>query len=417
MSTQLFMLDLPGTDLPSRWSSGNDDAKLNGSSSGWEPYALRAARGNGVNILSASTVTGPTNGVEVVLTGIATHWISPPLDADVTISGSITFNLWAYESNMNANTAIDCVIDKIDGATGAVTQIIKTTRTTELGTSSTVQNWSATPGAGVACKKGDRIRVRVFGDDGTAMASGYTFTFAYDGTSAGVNGDSYVTFTETFGLITTDPTGTTLYPTDTASDIDPGAAIERYLSLARGAGVANDVTNSVAGWTAPIQITDTAGGTVVEWYSKPLNAFTLGGAVLVNGRWSQTSATNLAWRCEIAVVDSDGTNPVVWAVNSRHASIPTSEAAGQFYLSGDDYSVAAGKRLRVRFYIDDPSDAAMSASQTPVFYYAGTSGGASGDTYLILTQTITEVTITTAQLAGALNPASLDLQLTDYPGG
>jgi len=391
MSTQCFIrASFATAAVPHKWSSGNNDAKLNGSTSGWNNLFMDTGRGAGIVALITSTVTGPTAGIEVATAGgLPRHFISPPLDADVTIAGTITFNLWALESSMSANVAINCVIDKIDGATGAFTQIVKTARTIELGTAAAAENFTATP-TSTACKKGDRLRVRVFGDDAGTMASGFTFSFDTDAASAGVDGDSYVTFTETFGFIITDPTGSQLFPTDTASDVAT-AAVDREAWTSRGAGVQNDVTNTAAGWTAPIQVTDTAGGTVVDWWTKQLTAFTLGGAVLVNARLLESaSAANASWRCEIVVTDSDGSNPVVWAVNAFLSELSMTEAADQMYLSGDDVSVAAGQRLRLRFLLDDPADVPMAAGQTVTLFYAGTTGGASGDTYLTFTQTLTE---------------------------
>ena len=64
-----------------------------------------------------------TNGIEYVPGGISgppAEWITMPLDADVTISGTITLNLWAKETATQANAAINAVIDKIDGATGTI---------------------------------------------------------------------------------------------------------------------------------------------------------------------------------------------------------------------------------------------------------------------------------------------------------
>jgi hypothetical protein len=580
MATQVFITNFTNAGAARHWSSGNNDAKLNGSTSGWADRSLQLARHSiGPSTLTTSTVAGPTAGLEMVET-YPVFWVSPPLDADVTIAGSITFNLWAGESSMSANVAINAIIEKIDGATGAFTTIHKTVRTAELGTTRAAANFAETP-TSTACKKGDRLRIRVFGDDAGTMASGYTFNFSHSGGTAGGDGDSYVTFTETIGFITTDPTGTTLYPTDTASgaggvasllsaftgadeiplseggvwavldsskeDLDrvsnqvaPSSAatagsyhsssigpdVEAYVTIAayagnsnagvavrvqggggaatwdgylatgnstlwmttlwrvtdgvltqianygglspsdgdkigisahgseislwrmangastwtllrsvidttyanagnvalytetsgawrlddlyasavagtfslereawtsRGASVQTDVTNTTSGWTPRLQTTDTAGGIVVDWLTKPLEAVTLAGAVLVNARWLESNvAGDLAWACEIAICNGDGLSPVVWALNSFPAEMTASEVAYQFYLSGDDTSVTQGQRLRIRFFLDDPTYFPMVSPYTGTLYYAGTSGGASGDTYLTFTQTLTE---------------------------
>ena len=593
MATKLYLR----TGL-SEWSSGNNDARLDTVAAAWINQPLSLTAGSSAISNTISTVTGPTNGLENPSGSLGRAFISQPLDADVTISGSVTWNIWASESNMSANVAINGRLEVIDGATGTITLIDQTARTTELGFSgsNTVQNFSETPAAGVACKRGDRLRVRIYGDDSAAatMATGYTFSYSLDGGTAAADGDTWLQLTENLTFVS-EPAGTTVYPTDTASavsvtqsvagllssftgsdenplseggnwaDLNPansgelkrasnqatiataatigaaywtpadfgpdveayvtvvtaptvsdsvqilarvqsaggsnthdgyavrvsatdtrivtvtngtngapllqvtrtpangdkigirchgdrvsawvqpsggswanlgtvidstypaagkvavhsagtspvfddvyagtaydtftggsaGAAItEREAWTSRGAGVQTDVRNTAAGYTAPLQITDTAGGTVVDWFTRQLTAFTLGGAVRVNARALESAtAANASIRCEIARVDSDGTSPTVWGAMTFGTEMTASEAAQSFLVSGDDLAVTDGQRLRIRFYIDDAgigTGGAMAASQTVTLYYAGTSGGASGDTYLTFTQTLTE---------------------------
>jgi hypothetical protein len=154
--------------------------------------------------------------------------------------------------------------------------------------------------------------------------------------------------------------------------------------------VATAVVNNVAGWTAPIQVTDTAGGTVVDWFTRPLAAFTLGGAVRVNVRTRRTTGSGAnAIRCEVARVAGDGTGPTVWGATSHTVPASVSETAKSFLVSGDDLAITAGQRLRIRFYIDDQEDVAMGASTVVTVYYAG-AAAATGDTFLTFTQTLTE---------------------------
>lgn len=388
MATQLFF-----RPLDSDWSSGTNDAKLDGTTIGWVNQTLSLVRGDGLNTVTYATVDGPTSGVDQPTgTSAARAWISDPLDADVTIAGSITWNLWAIESNMSANAAINGILEQIDGATGALTEIDRTARTTELGTTVAVQNFAETPAAGVACKRGDRLRVRVFIDDAGTMNTGFTCTFDYDAAGAGVDGDSYLTLTEDLTFVS-EPAGSTVYLTDTASDVST-ASVDREAWTSRGAGVQNDVTNTAAGWTSPIQVTDTAGGTVVDWFTKQLSSLTLGGGVRCNIRARESNGSaNASVRVEVAVVDADGTNPVVWGATTNWGGTelsPTAEEVRSFLVSGDDLAVSGGQRLRIRLYADDSSSAAMGTGFTVTTYYAGTSGAASGDTYLTFSGTLTE---------------------------
>jgi hypothetical protein len=159
----------------------------------------------------------------------------------------------------------------------------------------------------------------------------------------------------------------------------------------RGSGVQTDVTNTTTGPTNPLLITDTAGTQYVEWYTRRLNAFTLSGVVLVNERCKQANvdASNAATRVEIARCNSDGSSATVWGTNQDWTETTTSETAHIFYVSGDDLAVSDGQRLRLRLYIDDATFT-MVANETITNYYAGTSGGASGDTFFTFEQTLTE---------------------------
>jgi hypothetical protein len=128
---------------------------------------------------------------------------------------------------------------------------------------------------------------------------------------------------------------------------------------------------------------------VVDWFTKPLTAFTLSSAVLLNIRGTINSPSNASWRFEIARVANDGSSPTVWGANSIINSPIGSEAAQQFYISGDDLAITAGQRLRLRAYIA-PNQDVMVTGKILTLFYAGTSGGASGDTYLIFGETLTE---------------------------
>jgi hypothetical protein len=131
---------------------------------------------------------------------------------------------------MNDNTAINFVVDKIDGATGAVTQIAKSGRTLELAvTTAAVNNFTVTP-TSTACKRGDRLRVRPFIDDAAASMIVGTSTFSYNGPTALAAGDSFVTFTED---LTFEDAGTPIgwiRQTDATVEITfgDGAGVQKY---------------------------------------------------------------------------------------------------------------------------------------------------------------------------------------------
>lgn len=403
MATKVFLRDIETGGRNT--GRGTNSANLAGTNVGWSVKLANTTQGStvGGDTATRATVTGATAGIEmnVPLNGPSgsVEWITPPLAAAVTISGSITFNLWMAESGMNANAASNCVIDKIAATDQTITQIIKTTRTTEMGSTvppTTAENFAQTPGAGVACNRGDRLRFRLFADDAGTMASGFTITAYFNG-GAAARGDTFCSFTESL-TFESDPAGSVIYFTDTAAGIDPGSAIEKEAWTSRGSGVTTAVTNMQAGWVAPIQYTDTAGGTVLEWYTRPLTAFTLSGMIGLNLRAKVQTSSSGQNRAEIAICNTNGTGATVWGVSLFQSSpnpiLLTTELAAGVYVGGDDTAVTDGQRIRVRIYIDDENAFAMTGSQTATFYYAGTSGGASGDSFMTLPQTVTEFVTT-----------------------
>jgi hypothetical protein len=93
------------------------------------------------------------------------------------------------------------------------------------------------------------------------------------------------------------------------------------------------------------------------------------------------------------VVDNDGTNPVAWAYANKGDENSTTQVAKSFVAAGDDQSISAGQRLRIRLFITDcaqGSSGLMNGGGSATTYYAGTTGGASGDTFLTFTDTLTE---------------------------
>ncbi len=398
MATQLFLrADSYETHL------GDNPTNLAGSAVGWAGRVLLAARGSGVSVFTASTVTGPTNGIEVASGGDPGSFLTPPLAADVTISGAVTGNIWASESNMSANVAINFVVDKVASVDGAITQIVKSANTAEVAvTTRAANNFTATPGAGVACKRGDRLRVRVFGDDAGTMATGFTFNMGFSGATAGADGDTYVSFTETFSF-EANPTGTVVYLTDTASDANPGSAVEKEAWTSRGSGSTNSITNTAAGWTAPIQVTNTAGGTVIEWYTKKLAAFTLGGICKFNIRALESSSSaDASLKAEVAVTASDGSSPTVLGVAciapalTGGGELATSDTAYTANVAVADTAITDQQRLRLRVFVDDLSYTPLVTGHTVTVTYSGTSAAAAGDTYVTLPQSISEYVASSA---------------------
>lgn len=534
---------------------GTNTAKANGSASGWDPKALLTAADSSMSTSTVSTVAGPTSGLEMIDGSLPIEWLSEPFAADVTISGTITLNVWMSENNMSANVGAQVIIERLDSIGAIVSTIANTESGVELPvTTRSAQNWTVTA-TSTNMLRGDRVRVRVLGNDVGTMASGFNFNFSYGGPTAAADGDSWVQFNENITFETADPTGSTLYlTTASASSLTSASIIKRKAALSRGAAAAKLYTESATGWITPIPISGgpiysnnsgsgeaLEGGTggsgetsqqlaqrvkiwdsvnvstvvlrlnrtgtvldnveldivsslggsvlgtslpvvgssistsaadvsftfasavslsagdyylvlrrtgardatnyinwfrfsssadfypdgeawrrnsltwtssssptiadflfkipaaanVIEWYSEPLDAFTLGGKAMFKVRASQSSsAANTSLRAEIAVCDGDGSGAVVWGVAGNkpgagtYGEITTNPQT--IYVSGDDTAVAQGKRLRFKLYIDDPADSASVAGHMIELEYNGPTASTTGDTYIILPQTVTE---------------------------
>lgn len=394
MATQLFFRE-DSVDLGCR---GESDALRAGGASGWYFGSLLTTRGASATTRTRNTVTGPTNGIEYPGGGGGTpgEYVSPPLDQAVTISGTITLNLWASENNMSANVAINCLIQRLNSQLQVVSTIATTARTTEVAvTTPGVNNFTVAP-TSTNMQKGDRIRVVVFADDAGTMATGFTTSFVRSGPTAGVSGDSYVTFTETFGFLTTAPTGTQIWATETASDVTIGGT-ELVMWSPPGSNSVQATTNTRAGHAAKAQCTLTAGGALVDWYTPKLNAFTLSDLIIATIHAWNPGANNALVGVEIAVCNSDGSSPVVYGYGTIEGSgegeLGTGEAAYTCRIAGVDTAVADQQRLRIRVYLDDTA-LAQTSGGTVIFGY-GSQSGASGDFNVILTQNVTEFVPTT----------------------
>lgn len=335
--------------------------------------------------------------------GSPLEFISGPLAAAVTISGTVTFNLWTDESNMNANAGPQVVIDRLDNTGSIISTVINSESGVESGTAFAVTNWTGSP-TSTSFAKGDRIRIRYAANDaGGTIGAGFSWRVNQNGPTPAADGDTWVEFTETFTLQEeTAPAGTKLYLLDAASDIvDQGAGvIEKEMWTSPGDGLNTAVRNTVAGPTVPLQWTSTAGGDTIEWYTPQLAAFTLSGVARASV-WGLQSAgsTRAMINGELAVVDDDGTESAIygsWGMISSDGSgsgeLPTAAAQQFIFLGGPDIDVDDGQRLRLRLRLDDCGNGVVVTARTVTIDYDGTTDSADGDTWLQLTEDVEEFT-------------------------
>jgi|KBSMisStaDraftv2_1062788.scaffolds.fasta_scaffold06274_2 hypothetical protein len=127
--------------------------------------------------------------------GTQLKWISPPLAAPVTISGTVTMNVWAFEDNALANATVAFTVKRLAGGVEGSSLLTDSTLGSELGTSVAVKNWTASP-ASTTFSTGDRIVL--IGDivNVGTMAAAHSVTVDYGGKTGAADGDSWVQFTE-----------------------------------------------------------------------------------------------------------------------------------------------------------------------------------------------------------------------------
>ena len=358
---------------------------------------LLASKGAGLNTTVAGTFDGPITGKLIAAS------YSYPLAAAATITSDVTFNVWANENSLSANAGIVAILKALR-ADGTLVNICEVSGTgTELGTTSTVRNWTHTPDV-QQLFKGDRLLLYIGHDDaGGNEVSGFTVTLSAEGTTDGVNGDTYVEFAENLTFDSGVPAGTTLYLLDAASALDLGGGNdEKELWTPRGSSAVSGVTNTATDPAATSnRWTKTAGGNALEWYSRPIGPMTLSGKVYVKLRALQSVGTeSAAVMVELARVDPDGSNPVVWSRQLLASSLTTiscwlgtSQATFEGRLAGADLNFV-GHRIRLRVYLDDQynwtgGNAPQQAGSTATLFWNGAAAG-SGDSFITLTETVSE---------------------------
>lgn len=332
------------------------------------------------------------------------------IESDFTISGTMTFNIWGFEANTSANATIRAVALRYRASDHSFATIIDSSFGTELGTSRAVRNWTGAP-TSTDMLRGDRILFTISNDDATAvnMGAGFNVQWEYNGHTNAADGDSWFQFTETFDWMDHSEweaglTGTKLYLRDTDSPVSVGRT-EKVLSSTPGTSVVSrdkrPSTNGPVAWPGE-QTTDADGGTVMEWYTNQLAAFTLSFPTTVHF----TAITTIdfdgpALVAELAVCDNDGSNAVVIARCMPTATAPNAMACmvrnttqiffGDF--AAPNKAIAGGQRLRLRFYVSDCYfDAVRLLDTTNVtsITYDDDVPDADGDSYITFSQTLSD---------------------------
>lgn len=232
---------------PADISLGTNNTNKAGAAVAWRSRRLDMAPGLAAVQATIATVAGPTNGIE---TGTPVNeWISDPVAATANIS-NILASMYAFESNAMANAGIGVVLERISN-TGAISLIadLPNISTPELSTTVTNLVWSITLNTPFTLNTGDRLRVRVYFDDGGGtMASGYTCTLQYDGPFQS-NAESQINISEPISFMAAPES---LAPSQFSSiTFYPGSvAYGNGVWMATGGTSTHQRTTSLESWTA-----------------------------------------------------------------------------------------------------------------------------------------------------------------------
>ena len=129
-------------------------------------------------------------------------FVSAPVSANVTISGTVTPNFWGYESNNTCNCGLRYEVLRWSVAQGGIVSSLGISTDdglTEWGTSAAVRTAPAiTSPTSTNFAIGDRIILVVYNDDGNGVTQAAARWWYLDiNGAASSDGDSYLSFTET----------------------------------------------------------------------------------------------------------------------------------------------------------------------------------------------------------------------------
>ncbi len=201
-ATKVFLHDAPSKGI----LPGGADFVLRQANSTQGSAKVTAVTSSIAGAVSGQYFPSGTAGHIVTKTagGTRTIWISDPLSSGVTISGTITPNLWGLESAAQCNCGARYEVLRWSVATGGISSSLGISSdggVTEWGTSAAVRTSPTLTPTSTTFNAGDRIVIVIYNDDGNGVteANGRNWTLDYDA-GTGVDGDTYLSFTESLSF-------------------------------------------------------------------------------------------------------------------------------------------------------------------------------------------------------------------------
>lgn len=176
---------------------------------------------------------------------------------------------------------------------------------------------------------------------------------------------------------------TTLFLRDRASTL--GGAGQKAMLARRGPGAVTTTTNTTAAGTN-IQITATAGGQALSWFSEPLtNAVTISGTITLNIRCRE-SANTVNAGIALLIERTDNAGTVQSTVSARAVigtEAATTEAARNGTRTPTSTAFSVGDRIKVTLSVINVGTMAAGTFNT---YHDGRAAALGGDSYVTFTE-------------------------------
>jgi hypothetical protein len=164
-----------------------------------------------------------------------------------------------------------------------------------------------------------------------------------------------------------------------------GGAGQEALLARRGRAAVTTTTTTTASGTN-IQITATAGGQALTWFSEPLtNAVTISGTITLNIRCRE-SANTVNAGIALLIERTNNAGTVQSTVSARAVigtEAPTAEAARNGTRTPTSTAFSAGDRIKVTLSVINVGTMGNGTFNT---YHGGPAAGATGDSYVTFTE-------------------------------
>lgn len=208
--------------------------------------------------------------------GAIRQWISGRVPAGgFTLSGQMTFSIWANESSMSANCGIKVRVFKRTAA-GVESEVVGSGwaygTPSEISTGATEYVWNGTPTSGMSFAENDRILIKAYIINVGTMGGGYTCTLSFNNTSG-----SYDSFFQINETVTFKAEGAANY--SIVGAVTVGSTIASTMDYTRNASIVGSVT---VGSTVAATMT----------YSPPAANYSIVGAVTIGTAVAATMAKN-----------------------------------------------------------------------------------------------------------------------------